>query len=198
MPLLINIDVTHGPDTKNTVRLQIICTIHRSCLKELDLIVSHAPHTLHFRCFNSKQVLPIIDITYSIERACNSQHIMLHIISFNYIIMQSFRLLRKSFPRYLQNIFFIPHCHLLKASQFCMHKRSVVTANIHFSPKVFERKIPIRACGCLIRDFLIVTPAFLEFPASSVSISIVAKRLRQFSNHYNTGSTFPCLIVIGP
>lgn len=117
------------------VRLHTRCTIWRSCFIKLNIIVSLSSHKIRFSCFIAKQVPPIIDITHRRENCWNKLHIMFHIISVNYFLMQSARALLKRFHTHFHNMVSRSQCRTLTLDYVCIHNRPVVIANRHPSPK---------------------------------------------------------------
>lgn len=130
-------------DTQNTVRMEIRCTIQRSCLIDLNIVVPEALRIPYLQCFITGQVLHVIDLMQSTEWNWDNLHILLRIISVKYLLIQSTRPLLKGFPRYFHNEFSIPHCRMLMLAQVCMYKKRVVIATYIRHRKPFAGKILI-------------------------------------------------------
>lgn len=90
MKLLTNIDVKNCQDTKNRMRLKITCIIRISFLIELS-IFSQALYMFQFCFIITRKILSINTEMRNTEKCWNIAHIMIHIITVNYLFMESVR-----------------------------------------------------------------------------------------------------------
>lgn len=63
-----NVDITQGPKTQYTGKMEIRCSSCKYLFDRLNIVVLPTLYTLHFSCLIISQIPPVIYITHSTEQ----------------------------------------------------------------------------------------------------------------------------------